>query len=55
MDSHKLGKAGISYMGLDENDGPFWGLYYSIFLIVYRGAKGAHNFHQPPHATSELH
>ena len=22
-------------MGVDQNYGPFWGLYYSIFLIVY--------------------
>ena len=40
MDSHKLGKAGISYMGLDENFVPFWGLYYSIFLIVWGSKRG---------------
>ena len=38
----------IRYLGVDQNYGPFWGLYYSIFLIAYRGPKGTHNFDQPP-------
>ena len=38
----------MSQLGVDQKNGPFWGLYYSIFLIVYRGPKGAHNFDQPP-------
>ena len=40
------------HVGVDQNYGPFWGLYYSIFLIVYRGPKGAHNFDQPPCLSS---
>ena len=35
-------------MGVDQNYGPIWGLYDSIFLIV-QGPKGAHNFDQPPY------
>ena len=41
-------------MGVDQKNGPFWGLYYSIFLIVYRGPKGAHNFDQPPHGSAAI-
>ena len=38
----------LKHMGVDQNYGPFWGVYYSIFLIVSGGKRG-HNFDQPPH------